>query len=119
MVRRGSERDGTDVRGGTFLYLGEVVFMQCLYSLLNMSLLALEFFSPLFNYSFRISKSDKKCKNQHSRISLFQMPIFDPVKLTLRINFTKLTKIKQVNWNSLTVFKHVTLENYQDIRKIL
>ena len=59
MVRRGPKRDGTDVRGGTFLYLGEVVFMQCLYSLLNMSLLALEFFSPLFNYSFRISRSAK------------------------------------------------------------
>ena len=59
--------------------LEKVVFMQCLYSLLNMSLVALEFFSPLFNYSFRISRSDKKRKNQHSRISLFQMPISDPV----------------------------------------
>ena len=77
MVRRGTKQDGTDVRDGTFSYLGEVVFMQCLYSLLNMSLLALEFFSPLFNYSFRISRSDKKRKNQHSRISLFQMPIYE------------------------------------------
>ena len=73
----------------------------------------------LFSFVQLFVQNFQKRKNQHSRISLFQMPIFDPIKVTLRIIFYKTGKDKKVNWNSLTVFKYVTLENYQDIRKIL